>query len=271
MRTVRLFAALAPAVLLSACLQSTALVNVNADGSGTIEHQTIMTAEAIAQMRQLTGLFGNGSAKPIDPFSEADARDVASKMGEGVSLISSTPIKTAAGEGRANVYGFRDIRQIKFNQSPATPGNTTVRAGGVGVGGTDLGTVTFDLSRTETGNTVLTLHSPDGLTDAFTGRNGKPDSPTAADQLAMVRQMLAGIRIALKVQPAGRLVRTNSPYVEGNTVTLFDLDMDALLRNDSAFTRFQGVKTKAEMAEVLKDVPAFKITLERDVTIEFAR
>src|SRR5438132_3049080 len=161
MRTLRLFAALTPALLLTGCLQSTALVKVNADASGTIDHQTVMTAEAIAQMRQLAGLFGNGAGKPIDPFSEADARDMAAKMGEGVTLVSSTPIKTAAGEGRANVYGFRDIRQLKFNQSPATPGNTTVRAGGVSVGGSDLGTVTFDLTTTANGNTLLTLHSPD--------------------------------------------------------------------------------------------------------------
>src|SRR6185503_14977235 len=269
MRTLRLFAALTAALLLSACLQSTAIVKVNADGSGTIDHQTTMTAEAIAQMRQLAGLFGGGD-KPIDPFSEADARDMATKMGEGVTLISSTPLKNAAGEGRANVYGFRDIRLLKFNQAPATPGNTTVRAGGLGIGGSDLGTVTFDLTKNEAGNAILTLHSPEDITNAFTGRTAKPGSPTGAEQLAMVRQMLNGVRIALKVEPAGRLVRTNSPYVEGNTVTLFDLNLDALVKNDSAFARLQTVKTKEEMAAILKEVPEFKITLERDVTIEFA-
>src|SRR5437016_13752468 len=99
MRTLRLFAALIPALLLTACLQSTAIVKVNADGSGTIDHQTIMTAEAIAQMRQLAGLFGNGAGKPIDPFSEADARDIAAKMGEGVTALSAAPVQTAPGRG----------------------------------------------------------------------------------------------------------------------------------------------------------------------------
>ena len=57
-------------------------------------------------------------------------------------------------------------------------------------------------------------------------------------------------RLGGEPPPAGRLVRTNSPYVDGNTVTLFDLDLDALLKNDSAFARLQAAKTKEEMAEV---------------------
>ena len=43
MRTGRLFAALAPVILLTGCLQSTALIKVNADGSGTLENQTTIS------------------------------------------------------------------------------------------------------------------------------------------------------------------------------------------------------------------------------------
>ena len=272
MRTVRLFVALIPALILTGCLQSTALVKVNADGSGTIDHRTVMTTEAIAQMRQLSGLFGGGSGKPVDPFSEADARDMATKMGDGVTLVSSAPIQTPGGEGRGNVYGFRDITKLSFNGTPAA-GNTSVRAGGLGIGGSDVGTVTFDLARTANGNVLLTLHSPTDLFDSFVGRAaaaGGGGTPNGLEQLLMVRQMVAGIRLAIRVEPAGRLVRTSSPYVDGSTVTLFDLDLDALLKNDSAFTRLQTAKTKEEGAAILKEVPGFAVNLDRDVTIEFA-
>jgi hypothetical protein len=231
-----------------------------------------MTTDAIAQMRQLSGLFGNGSGKPVDPFSEADAREMAAKMGEGVTLISSSPIQAPGGEGRGNVYGFSDITKLRFNGSPAS-GNTSLRAGGLGIGGSDLGTVTFDLSKTGNGNILLTLHSPTDLFDSFVGRAGAAGvggSPNALEQLMMVRQMLAGIRLAIRVEPAGRLVRTSSPYVEGNTVTLFDLDLDALLKNEGAFTRLQSAKSKDEAAAILKEVPGFAINLDRDITIEFA-
>ena len=84
----------------------------------------------------------------------------------------------------------------------------------------------------------------------------------------MMRQMLAGLRVALRVEPAGRLVRTNSPYVEGRTVTLFDIDFDALLTDDAAFARLQNAKTASERAEALKSVPGIKMNLERDITID---
>jgi len=231
-----------------------------------------MTAEAMAQMRQLSGLFGgNATARPLDPFSEDEARNMAAKMGEGVTLVSSTPIKTAAGEGRANVFGFRDITKLRLNETPAPPGGSSVRAGGLTVGG-DGGTVTIDLERTG-GNVRLTLHTS-GIADMFVGRSngaGRPGAASdAAEQLAMVRQMLAGVRLALRVQPAGRLISTSSPYVDGNTVTLFDLDLDELNKKEGAFERLQNAKSKEEAAAVLKDVPGFKLSLERDITIEFA-
>ncbi len=68
----------------------------------------------------------------------------------------------------------------------------------------------------------------------------------------------------------GRLVRSNSPYVDGQTVTLFDVDVDALLKDEEAFTRLQNARTPAEAAEALKNVPGVKIAPERDITIEFA-
>ena len=68
----------------------------------------------------------------------------------------------------------------------------------------------------------------------------------------------------------GRLVRTNSPYVDGQTVTLFDVDIDTLLKDEEAFTRLQSASTPAETTEALKRAPGVKIAAERDITIEFA-
>ena len=90
------------------------------------------------------------------------------------------------------------------------------------------------------------------------------------DQMAMMRQSLAGMHVALRVEPMGRLVRTNSPYVDGQTVTLFDIDIDALLKDEEAFARLQNARTPTETAEALKNVPGVKIASERDIVIEFA-
>lgn len=272
MRT-RLLAALLPVIALGGCLQSTAIVKVNPDGSGTIENQTLMTSAALAQIRQFSGAFGGANAKPVDPFSEDEARSLASQMGDGVTLLSSSPLRSAAAEGRTSAYAFTDITKLRVSQTPPTPGGATVRAGGVGIGGGQGGVITIDLARTPEGNVRLTLHTQADPLTAMTSQMGglaRPGAPIPADQLAMARQMLAGFRVALRVQPLGRLVKTNSPYVEGQVVTLFDIDVDSLLSNEAAFTKLQNAKTPAETAEALKNVPGVKIPTERDITIEFA-
>jgi len=273
MRIARLVATLLPALLLTGCLQSTALIKVNADGSGTLENQTLMTAAALAQIRQLAGLFGGTDTKPVDPFSEQQMRDLATQIGDGVTLISTRPLKSAGSEGREAIYGFRDITKLRISEAPAAPGNTSVRAGGLSLGAGQTGAVTIELARTPGGNVLLTLHTPadplTGFADRL-GSGGGRGTSTGADELAMLRQMLAGLRVALRVEPAGRLVRTNSPFVEGQTVTLFDIDVDSLLKDDAAFARVQNAKTAAERAEALKNVPGIKVNLERDITIEFA-
>src|SRR5207249_2380407 len=123
MRMHRLFTALAAAIVSTACFQSTAVLKVNGDGSGTIEHQTLMTTAGLAQMRQLSGTFGGSPGDRSEPFSEREARDLAGKMGEGVAVVSTTPLKTASGEGRSTVYGFRDITKLRFDELVQMPGD----------------------------------------------------------------------------------------------------------------------------------------------------
>ena len=53
-------------------------------------------------------------------------------------------------------------------------------------------------------------------------------------------------------------------------MTLFDIDIDELLKNEDTFARLQ-VQTPAERAAALANVPGVKIAPERDITIEFAR
>jgi hypothetical protein len=270
----RLALVLLPAMALSACLQSTTVVKVNADGSGTLENQTLMSAAALAQVRQLSGAFGGAEAKAPELFSEQQARAMAAQMGEGVSLVSTMPVTAAGSEGRASVYAFRDITKLRVSQTPPTPGDASIRAGGLGVGGAGRESpVTIDLSRTPAGTMLLTLHTASDPLTSLLGQSGalnRRGGQSPIDQLAMMRQMLAGMHVALRVEPAGRVVHSNSPFVDGQTVTLFDVDVDALLNNEQALQQLGTARTPAETAEVLKAVPGIKIAPERDITIEFA-
>src|SRR5215831_1260372 len=102
-------------VVSSGCFQSTTVLVVKGDGSGTIEQRTIVLTAALAQMRQLAAMSGR-SAATIDPLSEDQARSLAASLGQGVSLVSTKAIKTAEGEGRESTYAFTDVSQLRVSE-----------------------------------------------------------------------------------------------------------------------------------------------------------
>ena len=270
MRTLRRLGVVAATLALGGCFQSSTLLKVDADGSGTIEQRTIMTAAALAQLRQFGGAFGNADDKKIDPFSEEDARRVATEMGEGVTFVSSTPIASALGEGHTTVYAFQDITKIRVKDA-----SSSQLPRGAHIPDTDVVSqknrdFEAGLTHTRDGNALLTLHMPGQRVESLLQARG-PDSgkPIKPSDLAMFRQMFSGLRMAIQVEPAGRVVRTNSRYVDGQTVTLFDIDLDEFLRDEVALNRFQAANSLDEVSAVLKDVRGLKVTPDTEITIEF--
>lgn len=270
MRTIRLLAVAAATIATCGCFQSTAVIKVNADGSGTVEQRTIMTAAALAQFRQLAGAFGGADGKLIDPFSEDDARRAAEQLGEGVTFVSSTPITVPEGEGRSTLYAFRDITKVRVNdaaRTPASGGIATPDAFGASGGRMDF---VFDLRRTEGGNALLTLRAPfQGIGKLLNAQSADTGRSRQASELVMMRQMLAGLRMAVHIEPSGPIVRTTSPYVEGQSVTLFDLDLDELLKDEAVLTELQRATTTEELSAALKTTRGLKLNLEPEIIIEF--
>ena len=86
----------------------------------------------------------------------------------------------------------------------------------------------------------------------------------------MIKQMFAGMRVTVAVEPAGQLLKTSSPFVEGQRVTLLELAFDQLIANEAAFSRAQAARSIDDVREALKDVPGLKINLAPEITIEFA-
>lgn len=239
----------------------TTVMKVNGDGSGTVEHRMLFTTKALAQLRQFAAL-GGGRGQTVDPTSEQQAREMAGALGPGVAYVSSEPITTPTGQGRDAVYAFTDVNQVRVAAQPAAPGGVTIRAPGLNP---DAGTLTFSLTREANGNAVLHINVPEAeLVDTIAS-----GAATPPQQMAMIKTLLAGTRVTLGVEPAGSLVRTSSAYVEGLRVTLLDVDLDQLLKDEMLVTRVQAAKTPEEMKAALKDVPGLKMTLAREITIEF--
>src|SRR5437773_10087810 len=116
MRMLRLASIAAAALVAAGCFQSATLIRVNADGSGTIEQTTLVTDAALRQLRQFAAT-GDENGKPIDLFSTNQARQMAQALGSNVTVVSSTRIKTAEGEGSKAILAFPDITQLQLKQS----------------------------------------------------------------------------------------------------------------------------------------------------------
>ena len=251
---------LSVAVTCSGCFQMTSVMKLKGDGSGTIDHRMLFTRQALAQLKQFAAL-GGGGGQGLDPTSEQQARDMAAALGPGVTYVSSETISTPVGEGRDALYAFADVSQLRVATQPAAPGGAAIQAGGLS---TAAETLTFSFSREANGNAVLQINVPEpSLVNALSS------STAAPQQMAMIKSLLAGARVLLAVEPDGSLVETNSGYVDGPRVTLLEVDLDQVLRDEALVARLQAATTPEQLRAAIKDVPGLKLTLEREIRVEF--
>lgn len=237
----------------------TTTLKVNGDGSGTIDHRMVYSAAAIAQLRQFA-MFGGRGGQSFDPLSEQQARNMTASIGPGVTYVASTPITSATGQGRETTFAFTDVSQLRISTQPAAPAGISVKTPGLS---TESESITFSLTREPGGNTVLHIHVPEpNFLDAL-------GSPGATAQIGLIKTMLAGAHVLLVAEPSGTLIKTSSPYVDGSRVTLLEVDLDQVLKDETLLPRLQAATTPDEAKTIVKNAAGLKINLEREITIEF--
>src|SRR5262249_5693743 len=151
-------------------------------------------------------------------------------------------------QGRVSTYSFMDVTQLRISEQPSIAGS-----GGPGLKAQGINTtsdpITFAFDRKPDGNLILRILVP--RPGVFpTGPNGTPQAPTA-QQIMMVKQLLAGARLTVVVEPEGRLVQTTSPFVEGNQVTLLDVDVDKAAGDTTLAQKLQAATTPDEVKAAL--------------------
>lgn len=269
MPLARLVAIATVSTLLTGCINSATLIRLKADGSGTIEQTTLMNTQAFKGM--LGGLEAQG-AKPAGPvFNEADLQKQAARMG-GVKYVSSEPIKGANGfEGMKAIYSFDDINQVRVDQDPNLSGSTG--GGSFTTEPSSKNPVIFAFAKTGA-NPVLTVTFPDQAKSTSTAPDPSQGGPDMSNpqMMAMMKSMFDGFRVAIDLEVAGAIVKTNADYVNGNKVTLLEMDLGQLMQDEAKLKELQSkVKPGASISEVkpyLKDIKGIKIN-EPVVTVEF--
>lgn len=268
MRSMRFAVVVLAAVSLTACLDSTTIVKVKPDGSGTVEQTTLVNLAALKGMMPNTD---KPASAPV--INRADLERTAERMGKGVRLVSAEPVKSDNGfEGTKAIFAFDDINQIQVSQDPNMGGSSSGRLSSEP---TAEDPVKFKLTRTGATST-LTINYIDRPPNAKPTPNpaGAGDMPDLANPMIMnmIKTMFQGFKINIGLEVVGSIVKTNAEYVTGPRITLLEMDVAALLADEAKFKALQGkLGPDASLSEVkpyLKDIKGIKID-GPSITVEF--
>ena len=215
------------ALLTGGCISFTNVVKVKAYGSGTLETTIVMNTAVFKQVGAMMGGEMDGSrARATCRRPTTSPKDL-SKM-KGVRLVSQNPIKQGDVEGVEGRLAFDDVNQVAVERERAGP-ERKARS--------PKDEVKFSMVKQAGGTSVLSISFPDRPGEAVraTEPRRRPDGAgsgktPAPEVLQMLSGFFKGMRMLIAVDVDGTLVRTSSPYVEGNRVTLLDIDMEQLLK-----------------------------------------
>jgi len=257
---------------LTACLNSTTLVKVKPDGSGTVEQTTLVNMAAVKGM---VGAQGGGPTGPM--MNKEELERTAAQMGEGVRLLSSEPVKGDAGwEGVKAIFAFDDINKVQVNEGPGMSGGTRSRTRSAEPTNDDP--VRFKLTRSGATST-LSINFIDRPNAGKT--TPPPTDPQQQSQMPdltnpmimnMIKTMFNGFKINIGLEVAGSIVKTNAEYVTGPRITLLEMDVAALLADEAKLKALQSKlgpdMSLSEVKPYLKDIKGIKID-GPSITVEF--
>ena len=269
-RQVNLLLALLSAMILSSCFQFETEITVNKDGSGTIVEEMVLGAQMVQAMEIAAAQGAGADQNPLaDLKDEAKAKQKAASYGEGVSLVKIEDVNKDGGKGVRVTYKFADINKVSFNPSGAVAQMV------------DLDESTSEaLAQAKDANATfklvdgkLTITLPDGEDEGDLPEDTDNDLPDDFDpndpQMAMMMEMFKGMKMGAKVTVKPGIAETNATHRNGDTITLFEVNFDQLLKNPAGMKSLQKInmRDRAKAAEALANVDGATAETKKEVTI----
>lgn len=282
MRKLVLLAAVVGVVLLlGSCLQVKTVINVNSDGSGTVDQSLLMKSEMIDMMAGLSSMgdsekSAQKNTKKFTLFDERQLRENAATMGPDVTVVKAEPIATDWGKGYHVVYSFKDINKIRVNQNPGDDLSAQMESNETKPQN-EASYLQFSFKRGDPD--TLTVQMPEKskseVVQTAPGSNessSKSGSTAMSDEdIAMFTQFYTDMRIGVAITLNGTIVSTNATFHDANSVTLMDFQFNSLLKNPD-FLKELKAGDSAKMGDfqsLARMFPGLKIEPRRTVQITF--
>ncbi len=266
MKTLKiLFLVLLPVILFSGCLKVNTKININKDGSGTIEEQVLMSDAVVLMMNEFMSSFQDSTNTPEEfkLFKEDELKDKAAEYGTGVKYVSGEEVNIKGWQGYNAVYSFEDLNKIKMETDP----NRKVE---MGINESTEKNEYFNFKFIPGDVSELIIDRPELETggEEETYKESESDEEGLDDNLI---KMMDGMSVTISLVINGDIVETNATFVDGSKVTLLDIDFGKLLKNKNSLELLEKnpPKNLDEMKEIIKNVPGIKLELQKPVSIKF--
>jgi hypothetical protein len=251
------------------------VVTVKKDGSGLIEENIAVGKEIVNMFKEFATAFAD-STQPQEEFKffeEDKIKAKTSEFGEGIEFVSMENINTDEKEGYTAIYKFNDLNKVKVNQdiSEEVPmANQTESA--------------------EPKNEYVFFKfikgNPNRIEFKFpeeTKKEGKEDEQVETDEtieteaepdssdMENVIKFMKDMKVKFEIRVDGEITNTNATHVDGNTVTLFDIDFGQLISDKDKLEQFKKFNpdTFEEVKNLVSGIPGIKVELNKEVFIEF--
>jgi len=242
---------------LSGCLEVDTKVLVTADGSGTLTERF----ELKGPMARMIQRMGSDASSVVD---RAKAEKRARELGRGVKVASVEPLREDEGIGAVTVFTFEDVNDLQINPNP-TASQDVQSAPAIATSSTPI---TFSFER---GPPAVLTVAIGAMNKAKRSADKKAEVDVTVKPPAVIKQIFAGMRIAITVGVAGQIIETNATWRDGNNVTLVELDFDTILANPDGFKALQSQSGSAaqDMKSALQSIPGVKVEPQAEVRIVF--
>ena len=262
-------------ILLSGCLEMHTVITVNKDGSGLVEENIFIGKEIIKMFKEFAAAFADSTQpqQEFNLFEEEKIKAKTSDYGEGIEFVSMENIVTDEREGYKAIYKFKDLNKVKVNQDPSDEMPMAEPKEG------SEKTNEYVFFKFITGNpNRIVFKLPDETkkeeentkqikTDDTTATNVEADSSDLESMVKFMKDMKAKFEIRVD----GKITRTNATHVDGNTVTLFDIDFAQLISDKDKLEEFKKFNPNSfeEVKKLVSGIPGIKVELNKEVFIEF--
>lgn len=263
------------AILFFGCIEMHTVITVKKDGSGLVEENIFVGKEIIKMFTEFVAAFADSTQPPqeFNLFEEEKIKAKTSELGEGVEFVSVKTIKTDEKEGYTAIYKFKDINKVKVNQDPsdempmAEPSEDADPASKL---------VYFKFIKGSPNKIIFTLpdeKKKDDTTNVNTNEIETADENAEADtaDFENMVKFMKDLKAKVEIKIEGEIVNTNATHVDGNTVTLFDIDFGQLIADKDKLEQFKKFNPDSfeEVKKLVKDIPGIKVELNKEVFIEF--